>query len=95
MAGYIVVQVDVTDPAGYEIYKAMVEPSITHYGGRYLARGGNVGILEGTWNPKRFVILEFPTTERAREWWNSPEYSDAKKKRQSASHTEMIVVEGV
>ena len=95
MSAYVVVQIEVKDTAGYEKYKSMVEPSIAHHGGRYLARGGKVTTLEGTWSPKRFVILKFASAEKARTWWESPEYADAKKQRQATSHTEMIIVEGI
>jgi uncharacterized protein (DUF1330 family) len=65
-----------------------------HYGGRYLVRGGAAETLEGSWVPKRLVILEFPNTQRARDWWSSPEYAAAKALRQSCASTLMILVEG-
>jgi uncharacterized protein (DUF1330 family) len=95
MPAYIAVQVDVQDPARYERYKQMAPPAIAKYGGRYLARGGKTEVLEGTWHPSRFVILEFPTMERAREWWNCPEYAEAKRLRQATAHTEMLLIEGL
>jgi uncharacterized protein (DUF1330 family) len=95
MPAYIVVQVKVKDPTRYERYKGMAPASIAQYGGRYLARGGKTETLEGGWAPPRFVILEFPTMERAREWWNCPEYAEAKKLRQATTDTEMILVEGL
>ena len=95
MAGYIVVQVDVKDSERYEAYKQMVQPTVDAYGGRFLARGGRVETLEGDWNPSRFVVIEFDSVERAKAWWSSDEYAEAKKLRQETTHTEMIVVEGV
>jgi uncharacterized protein (DUF1330 family) len=95
MPTYVVVKIDVTDPATYERYKSMAPPSIVVYGGRYLVRGAPVECLEGGWRPPRFVILEFPDADRARAWWGSPEYAPAKALRQSSAATEMILVEGV
>jgi uncharacterized protein (DUF1330 family) len=95
MAAYIIVQVDVKDPVRYEDYKRMVPGSLAKYGGRFIVRGGRTETLEGSWAPKRFVMLEFPDVERARAWWACPEYADAKALRQATSSTEMIVVEGV
>ena len=62
--------------------------------GKYLVRGAKTTTLEGTWDPKRFVILEFPTADAARGWWNSPEYAPAKALRQSCATTQMLLVEG-
>ena len=94
MPAYIVVEVEVEDPVRYEDYKKMVPPSLTAYGGRFLVRGGKVENLEGDWSPKRFVMLEFPSVEQAKAWWDSPEYADAKALRQATAKTQMIVVEG-
>jgi uncharacterized protein (DUF1330 family) len=95
MPAYVLVHIDVKDPEPYEEYKKMAPASIAQYGGRYIVRGPKPEILEGSWDPKRLVILEFPSVERAREWWNSPEYADAKAKRQSCSSGEMVLLEGL
>jgi uncharacterized protein (DUF1330 family) len=95
MSAYVVVQITVRDPARYEEYKVMAPASIAQYGGRYLVRGGKTETLEGTWLPTRFVILEFPSAERARAWWNSTEYATAKPIRQASADTEMLLVEGL
>jgi uncharacterized protein (DUF1330 family) len=95
MPAYIVVQVDVTDPVRYEDYKRLVPASLAKYGGRFLVRGGTTETLEGTWAPRRFVLVEFPTVEQAKAWWASSDYAQAKALRQATSHTEMIVVSGV
>jgi uncharacterized protein (DUF1330 family) len=95
MAAYIVVQVDVNDPVRYEDYKKMVPASLAAYGGRFIVRGGKTETLEGTWAPGRFVMLEFPDSERARAWWASAGYAEAKALRQATSTTQMILVEGV
>jgi uncharacterized protein (DUF1330 family) len=95
MAAYVVVQVSIEDPARYEDYKRMVTPTLAGYGGRFLVRGGRTETLEGDWTPERFVLLEFPSLERAKAWWACEEYAPAKALRQATSKTQMIVVEGV
>jgi uncharacterized protein (DUF1330 family) len=95
MPAYVAVQVVINDPVTYERYKKLTPGSLTNYGGRFLARGGMTETLEGTWSPSRFVLLEFPSVERARAWWSSPEYAPAKALRQSSASTEMLLIEGV
>ncbi len=95
MSAYIVVSVEVTNPVRYEDYRKTVLPTIEAYGGRFLVRGGKMEVLEGNWPQRRIVIVEFPSAERARAWWHSPEYAAPKALRQATSHTEMILVEGV
>jgi uncharacterized protein (DUF1330 family) len=95
MAAYVVVEIDIHDAETYERYKQLAPPSIALYGGRYLVRGGATEALEGTWHPKRFVILEFPTEQQARAWWSSPEYAPAKALRQASTQTNMLLVEGL
>jgi uncharacterized protein (DUF1330 family) len=95
VAAYVVVQITVHDPVTYERYRTLAPPSIAAYGGRYVVRGGRTETLEGSWQPVRLVILEFASAERARAWWDSPEYAAAKALRQSAANTEMLLVEGL
>jgi uncharacterized protein (DUF1330 family) len=95
VAAYVIAMVDIKDPVRYESYRAMVLPTITAYGGRFIARGGRTEVLEGAWTPRRVVIVEFPTLERAREWWGSREYAAARAIRQATSEGTLIVVEGV
>ena len=95
MPAYIVVQVNVTEPAGYDEYKKMVPASLAAYGGKFVVRGGACETLEGSWAPGRLVVLQFPSVAKAKQWWASDEYRDAKALRQRTAKTEMIVVEGV
>ena len=95
MAAYIIVDINVEDPAGYEDYKKLTPASIRAYCGRFVVRGGETEVLEGKWQPGRIVVLEFPTIEYARQWWQSEEYATAKLIRQLTAETDMIVVEGV
>ena len=83
------------DAKRYETYKRMVPPSLAAYGGRFIVRGSAVETLEGSWSPKRLVILEFPSAAQAKAWWQSSEYAEAKSLRQATARTQMIVVEGV
>jgi uncharacterized protein (DUF1330 family) len=95
MAAYVIVQIDIRDPATYERYKELAPPSIAQYGGRYIARGGACETLEGSWRPGRLVILEFPDMDAARAWWASPEYAEAKALRNAAASSEMVVLQGL
>ncbi len=95
MPAYVIVDVDVHDPVRYEDYKALTPASLAPYGGRFVVRGGAVETLEGTWTPGRLVVLEFADAARAKAWWASAEYAEAKALRQRIATTQMIVVEGV
>lgn len=94
MRAYVAVEVTIHDPDTYKRYMELAPPAIAKYQGKYLVRGATTTTLEGTWDPKRFVILEFPDGDLARAWWNSPEYAPAKKMRQSSATTQMLLVEG-
>lgn len=95
MPAYVIATVDVKDPVRYEDYKTLVPPSIAAFGGRFVARGGKTDVLEGDWNPNRLVILEFPNAERARQWYDSPEYAAAKALRQATSTGSLVLIQGV
>lgn len=95
MSAFIIVDIDIHDPKGYEEYKKLAPPSIAKYDGHYVVRGGRSEVLEGGWTPRRVVILEFPSIEKARAWWNSPEYAEAKTLRHRTATSRMIVVEGL
>ncbi|HEX5093945.1 MAG TPA: DUF1330 domain-containing protein [Burkholderiales bacterium] len=95
MAAYAIAEVEVTDPAQFEAYRKLVPGTIEKYGGRYLARGGAVDGKEGGWNPKRLVILEFPSMEAARRWYGSPEYAPVLAMRLKSARTRLVLVEGL
>ena len=94
-AAYIVGEIEVTDPDMYAKYAAGVPGTVAAYGGRYLIRGVSGETLEGSWAPKRLVVLEFESMERAKAWYDSPEYADLKKVRHSASKGRLILADGV
>ena len=95
MSAYFIVDLDVTDPVGIEEYRKQVPATIAKYGGRYLVRGGDHETLEGDWRPRRVVLLEFPSVEQAKRWYDSEEYGEARKLRQGAAKLHMVAVEGV
>ncbi len=94
MTAYVIAEIDVHDPELYREYGALVPATLEPYGGRFIVRGGHCETLEGGWQPPRMVVLEFPTAERARSWYNSPGYSDAIQMRKRASTGKLILVEG-
>ncbi|MFH0738336.1 MAG: DUF1330 domain-containing protein [Candidatus Omnitrophota bacterium] len=95
MSAYVIIDIDVNDPVAYEEYKKAGAPTILAHGGKPLVRGGKAEALEGDWQPKRMVMLEFKNMEEAKLWWNSPEYTKAKKLRHKAASANVILVEGL
>ncbi|MBZ0169425.1 hypothetical protein MELA_00648 [Candidatus Methylomirabilis lanthanidiphila] len=95
MPAYMILDIEVSDPIGFEQYKRVAPPALAVYGGRYLARGGRTDILEGKWVPSRLVILEFPDAARAKQWLESPEYREARDLRRQSATTNIVVIEGV
>ena len=95
MNAYIILDIEVTDPEGYANYKELALPTVLEYGGRYLVRGGQAENLEGQWQPKRIVLLEFPSIDQAKAWLNSPEYAPARTLRHKYAISNSILVEGL
>ena len=95
MAAYVIVDLEIVDPSGFEEYKKQAAATVHKYGGKYIVRGGSTEVLEGDWNPKRIVILQFDSMERAKEWLNCEEYREPRKMRHRTAKTKMILVEGV
>lgn len=95
MPAYVIANVRVTDPQGYETYKKLSGPAIQAGGGRFLARGGKTEVLEGDWQPDRMVVLEFESVEQARSWWASAGYAEAKAIRQKTAISSVVIVEGM
>jgi uncharacterized protein (DUF1330 family) len=85
----------VEDPVGYEVYKKLAGAIVAAHGGRYIVRGGKTEVLEGDWQPKRIVVLEFESMDRAKKWLNCEEYREPRKMRHRTAKTNMILVEGV
>ena len=95
MAAYIVVDVEITDPEDYQTYARQTLATLEPYGGKFIVRGGNAETIEGDWQPKRFVVIEFPGVEQAKVWYNSPEYSSIIGIRHRSANSRMILVQGV
>ncbi len=95
MAGYIIADVNVTDPAVFEEYRKLVPGTIEKYGGEYIVRGGQTEVVEGGMTPGRLVVIKFDSYERAKEWYNSDEYEKPMAMRKSSANTNVIIVEGV
>jgi uncharacterized protein (DUF1330 family) len=95
MPAYAISEVEMREAAGFDAYRAIAAKTIAQYGGRYLVRGGAASVIEGGPPPKTLIIVEFPTMERLREWYASPDYAEALKVRQGALDRRLIFVEGV
>jgi uncharacterized protein (DUF1330 family) len=95
MAVYVISDTVPQDPQAWATYIATAPASIARYGGRYLARGGAIETIEGTWSPTAIVIVEFPDADAVKRWYASPEYAEALKVRDKALRRNLIAVEGV
>lgn len=95
MAALIIVDIEVLDPVVYEDYKRLASASIAAHDGRYLVRGGRSEVLDGEWTPRRLVVLEFDSFEKAKAWRESPEYAEAKRVRERCARSNMVVVDSL
>jgi uncharacterized protein (DUF1330 family) len=95
MTAYLISDVSPRDAEAFEAYRTRAAESIAAHGGRYVVRGGDVEALEGTWQPRAVVIVEFPSVEQARKWYRSEEYAAALTLRDKALSRNLILVEGV
>jgi uncharacterized protein (DUF1330 family) len=95
MAAYALVNVEITDSVGFAEYTKSVPATIAAFGGRFLVRGGAMEVLEGGWNPKRLVVLEFPDAATLRAWYHSPEYQPLLELRKRTATSDFVIVEGV
>lgn len=95
MAAYVLIETDISDPERYERYKAASPAAVAAGGGRFLARGGELDVLEGDWTPSRLVVLEFEDLAAARRWYDSETYQQAKTLRDGAARLRMVAVQGV
>lgn len=95
MAAYLIVDIEVTDPAGMEEYRKGVGATLAQYGGKVRAVGGRIEVLEGDWQPKGMVVVEFDSMEQAKRWYQSPEYAPLIPVRQRSAQANLVLVEGV
>jgi uncharacterized protein (DUF1330 family) len=94
MPTYVIGDLHITDPAAYEAHVPRALATIARFGGRVIAGGGKVDLLEGDPMPERIFIIEFLTTDAARRWYQSDDYQEALKIRRSASHGRVLLIEG-
>jgi uncharacterized protein (DUF1330 family) len=95
MAAYVIVDLTVTDQPTMDEYRKLVPATLAKYDGRFLVRGGAHQTVEGDWKPNRVVVLEFPSMEQAKRWYDSEEYREPKAMRLRAGRANLIMVEGV
>ena len=95
MSAYVIVRVHVSDPAQYEKYKALSPAAVEEHGGSFIVRGGASEVLEGEPDDRRIVVLQFPTVDAAKAFYNSESYTHAREVRAGAAEMEMVVVEGL
>ena len=95
MAAYIIVRITITDAEQYKKYLQVALGIIERYGGKAIVRAEKTETLEGEQENRRIVVLEFPSIEKAREFYYSNEYQEAKKLRENAATGELMIVEGV
>ena len=95
MAAYIIATIEVTDPEKFEVYRGQVPATIEKHGGRYLARGGEVSVVEGDQPERRTVVLEFDSLEKARGWYYSEDYAGPKELRIASTISNVMIVDGV
>jgi uncharacterized protein (DUF1330 family) len=94
MPAYFVVEIEITNMEAMAPYREAVGATLTQYGGRFLARGGNIELIEGGPEPKRIVLLEFPDMAAFKRWYDSPEYQKILPNRLANSQARAFVVEG-
>ena len=94
MSAFVIVNVEVIDPVGYEQYRSRALATVQKFGGRFLVRGGAHEVIEGDWRPERVILLEFPDLDTARRWYDSPDYQAIIPYRSSTSKFHMVMVEG-
>lgn len=95
MPAYLIADINVLDEDAFAAQREQVEATLVRYNGRFLVRGGRAENLEGEWRPGRMGIIEFPSMEAARSWWNSPEYEEIKRLRKANGEIKMIIAEGI
>lgn len=96
MPAYVIAAVnDAWDQDKLAEYRERNTDVVAAHGGRFVARGGAQVLLEGDWEPKRIVIIEFPDMDAARRWYESDAYAPLRELRRSASETDIVIVDGV
>ena len=95
MTAYLLGRVEITDPDRYKEYMKKTPGAIEKYGGKFIVRGGDVVTLEGPEETRRLVLIEFPSLEKAKEFYYSQEYQETKKLRAGAGSGQFLAIDGV
>ena len=95
MTAYVILDINVHNAEGYEEYKKLSPAAVAAYGGKFIVRGGKSETLEGDWSPTRLVVLQFESTQIAKDWINSEQYRVARAMRHKTATTQAVVVEGL
>ena len=95
MTAYVIFDVDIRDPARYGEFMSSVKPALEKSGARYLARGGAHRVYEGDWEPRRIVLVEFPSVEAWEEFYDGPTYQGLKSIRDECSSARLVSVVGL
>jgi uncharacterized protein (DUF1330 family) len=95
MTAYVIFDVEIRDAAQYQEFMANVKPELEKVGGKYLARGGAHKIYEGDWEPRRLVLLEFPSVAAFETFYYGPTYQGLKSIRDACSSARLVSVEGL
>lgn len=95
MSAYVIFDVDIRDPARYKDFMDGVKPALDQAGARYLVRGGAHKVYEGEWEPRRIVLLEFPSVEAWEEFYNGATYRGLKDIRDACSSARLVSVVGL
>ena len=95
MAAYVVIDVDIHDIGAYMQFLEASRPLIESAGGRYLARGGEFRVLEGDYQPRRLVVIEFPSLAAVEAFYGGPEYQALRQQRDACSDSRIVAVEGL
>ena len=95
MAAYVIVDSVITDQAVFDDFLEQVPAVVEAHGGKYLARGGAIEIVQGDWTPNRIAIVEFESVELARGWQDSPDYAELRAMLNRSSNTSVIITEGI
>lgn len=97
MAVYLIIAICIRDQAAkahYAQYIEKVRPIVEKHGGRYLTRGGKITPVAGDWKPERIILIEFPSADHVKQWWNSPEYKAIAGLRENSTTAQAVIVEG-
>lgn len=94
MPAYVIFDVEISDPARYQEFMLGVKPALEAAGAKYLARGGEHRAYEGDWEPRRIVLLEFPSVGHWEEFYFGPTYQGLKALRDTCSSARLVCVEG-